>query len=92
MDIARVAKLANLPIDEKQRRLFTSQLAAIVAFVSKLQQVPTKTVAPTAQVTGKTNVFREDVVDAARMLTQEQALKNAKETRNGYFVVPSIWT
>lgn len=92
MDIQHVAKLANLIIDTDQQDLFASQLTAILAFVSKLQKVPTKNVEPTAQVTGLANVYREDVVDQSRMLTQKQALKNAKETKNGYFVVPSIWT
>jgi len=91
MDISHVAKLANIPIDEKQHKLFASQLTAILDFVSNLQKVPTKSVEPTAQVTGLTNVLREDIVDETRMLTQKQALANAKETKNGYFVVPSIW-
>lgn len=92
MDITHVAKLANLPIDEKQHKLLASQLTAILAFVSKLQEVPTKNVEPTAQVTGLVNVYREDVVDESRVLTQTQALSNAKKTHNGYFVVPSVWT
>lgn len=91
-DVFHIAKLANLPIDQKQQKVFEQQLSAILAFVSKLQKVPTKNIQPTAQITGITNVYREDVVGASRMLTQKQALKNAKETKNGYFVVPSVWT
>lgn len=90
MDIQRIAKLANLIIDTDQHKLFASQLTAILAFVSKLQKVPTKNVKPTAQVTGLVNVYREDVVDESRMLTQEAALRNAKKTHNGYFVVPAV--
>lgn len=92
MDIQHVARLANLVLDAKEQNLFAPQLTAILAFVSKLQKVSTKNVEPMAQVTGLTNVFREDVIDTSRMLTQEQALRNAKETKNGYFVVPLVWT
>lgn len=92
MDIQHIAKLANLLIDADQEKLFTPQLTAILAFVSKLQKVPTKNIQPTAQVTGLVNVYRKDVVDEARILTQAQALSNAKKTHNGYFVVPSVWT
>lgn len=92
MDVNHVAKLANLPPDKHKQELFASQLSAILAFVSKLQKVPTKNIQPTAQLTGLTNILREDVIDTSRMLTQKQALKNAKETKNGYFVVPSVWT
>lgn len=92
MDIQHVAKLANLLIDQKQQKVFAPQLTAILEFVSKLQEVPTKNIEPTAQVTGLVNVYREDVVDESRVLTQTQALSNAKKTHNGYFVVPSVWT
>lgn len=92
MDIQHIAKLANLHIDADQEKLFTPQLTAILAFVSKLQEISTDNVKPTAQVTGLINVYREDVVDEARILTQTQALSNAKKTHNGYFVVPSVWT
>ena len=91
MDIQHIAKLAKLLIDAEQEKLFTSQLTAILAFVSKLQEIPTDNVEPTAQVTGLINVYREDVVDQLRILTQAKALSNAKKTHNGYFVVPSIW-
>ncbi len=89
-DVQHIAKLANLIISDDQYALFASQLTAILAFVSKLQKVPTKGVEATAQVTGLVNVYREDVVDESRMLTQAQALSNAKKTHNGYFVVPAV--
>lgn len=92
MDIQHIAKLANLLIDADQEKLFIPQLTAILAFVSKLQEISTDNVKSTAQVTGLVNVYREDVVDQSRILTQAQALSNAKKTHNGYFVVPSVWT
>lgn len=92
MDIQHIAKLANLAIDTDQHKLFASQLNAILTFVSKLQEISTDNVKPTAQVTGLVNIYREDVVEQLRILTQAQALSNAKKTHNGYFVVPSVWT
>ncbi len=90
MDIQHIAKLANLFIDVGQQDLFASQLTAILAFVSKLQEVSTQNTEPTAQVTGLVNVYREDVIDESRILTQEEALANAKATHNGFFVVPAV--
>lgn len=89
-DIQHIAKLANLVIVTDQYDLFASQLTAILAFVSKLQEVPTKNVEPTAQVTGLVNVYREDVIDESRILMQEDALHNAKATHGGFFVVPAV--
>ena len=90
MDIQHIAKLANLLIDADQEKLFTPQLTAILAFVSKLQEISTDNVKPTAQVTGLINVYREDVIDESRMLLQKDALRNAKATHDGFFVVPAV--
>lgn len=89
-DVGHIARLANLAIGADEYECFASQLTAILAFVSKLQEISTNNVAPTAQVTGLANVYREDVIDESRMLTQEHALSNAKKTHNGYFVVPAV--
>lgn len=90
-DIKHVAKLANLPLSNEELQKFLPQLLAILDFVSKLQEIDTSKIAPTSQVTGLENVFREDEVDATRMLSQEEALSNAPATHNGYFKVPSVF-
>ena len=58
--------------------------------IDQLNELDTSQVKPTSQVTGLTNVWREDKVDKSRMLTQKQALSNAKKTHKGYFVVPAV--
>lgn len=90
-DILHIAKLANLFIQEKEVSIFASQLSAILRFVSKLQEVPTVGIAETSQVTGLVNVYREDEIDESRILTQSQALRNAKVTHDGFFVVPAVF-
>ncbi|MBI5620037.1 Asp-tRNA(Asn)/Glu-tRNA(Gln) amidotransferase GatCAB subunit C, partial [Candidatus Gottesmanbacteria bacterium] len=57
----------------------------------KIQTLDTSNVPETSQVTGSENVFRDDEVDAGRILTQEEALSNAKRTHNGFFVVKSVF-
>lgn len=92
-DVNNVAALAALPLTDSEISLFLPQLALILEFVSKLQKIDTKGVNITSQVTGLENVFREDQIDATRILSQEDALANAKETHNGFFKVPKIsWT
>lgn len=87
----KISLLANLPLSEKQTATFSAQLSSVLDYISKIQSLDTAGVEETAQVTGLTNVFREDVVDESRMLTQEQALSNAKRTHNGYFVVNAVF-
>ena len=89
--VQKVAKLAKLTITPKQQEKFAQQLSSVIGYVSKIQELDTARVPETSQVTGSKNVFREDVVENGRMLTQEEALSNAKNTHNGYFVVPAIF-
>lgn len=89
--VKKVAKLAQLPILENSVHLFTQQLSAVVGYVSKIQSLDTSKIPETSQVTGLENIFREDRVDKKRMLSQKQALSNAKRTHNGYFVVKAIF-
>ncbi|MDP1722915.1 MAG: Asp-tRNA(Asn)/Glu-tRNA(Gln) amidotransferase subunit GatC [Candidatus Gottesmanbacteria bacterium] len=90
-EIEHIAALAHLIITTDHYELFASQLSSILVFISKLQEVPIIDVAPTSQVTGLVNVYREDVVDQARVLSQTQALSNAHQKHNGFFVVPAVF-
>ena len=92
MDIKHLSNLAALTIGADQATKLEHQLEKILEFVSKLQKLDTKNVAPTSQVSGLVNVTREDEIDTTRMFTQEQALANATETHNGFFKVPFVWT
>ena len=60
--VRHIAKLARLNLEEKDVEKFAKELSAILSYVEKLQEVDTKKVEPTAQVTGLSSVFREDVI------------------------------
>ena len=87
-DITHVAKLANLPLIEEEKKKFSTQLEDTVEYIEGLSEVNTEGFEPTSQVTGLENVTREDVVKPS--LSQEDALKNAKSTHNGFFKVKGI--
>jgi aspartyl-tRNA(Asn)/glutamyl-tRNA(Gln) amidotransferase subunit C len=87
-DVQHVAKLANLPLTDKQLKTFQTQLSDIINYVNQLQEVGTTGVELTSQATGLTNVLREDKV--TKSLTQAQALSNAPKTQNDYIQVPGI--
>ena len=90
-DIARIAKLAKLPLTDEQIEELRKQVGVTVDYVSQIQQLETGNSEETSQVTGLENVFREDVIDSKRTFTQEQALANAKRTHNGFFVVDAVF-
>lgn len=88
IDVSHIAKLANLPLSPNEKTKFESQLTETLDYVKQLEEIDTKNAEPTSQVTGLENVTREDVVIPS--MPQEDALKNAKSTYNGFFKVPAI--
>ncbi len=88
--VKKVAKLANLSVTPAQEEKFAGQLTGVLEFMSKIQSLDTESVPETSQVTGLTNVFREDLIDEARMFSQEEALSGAKQTHDGFFMVPAV--
>jgi len=88
IDVAYIAKLANLPIKEEEKEKFQKQLSEILSYVEKLKEVDTKNIEPTSQVTGLENVTRED--EAKPSLSQDEVLSNSKSTHNGMFKVAAV--
>lgn len=89
-DVKHLAKLANLVIPPSRQSALATQIDTTFEYIKTLEDTNTESLPETNQVTGLTNVLREDVVDDSRTFTQAQALQNAKNTHNGYFVVPAI--
>lgn len=88
IDIKKIAKLAELPLSEDKLETLEKQLETTVEHVERLENINTSHITGTNTVTDLTNVVRDDVVEPS--LTQEEALRNAKKTHNGFFVVPVI--
>ena len=52
IDVAKVAKLANLTLKPEEKVKFEKQLSETLEYVNKLNSVDTENVEPTSQVTG----------------------------------------
>lgn len=89
IDIDHVSKLANLPIADDQKRIFASQLTKILDYVEKIEKADTKNIEPTFNVTPNINATRKDTAGAC--LTQDEALQNSKNTKNGQFVTKGVF-
>lgn len=90
-DVKHLAKLANLKLSEEQIKKIIPSLSIFLDYVSKIKSLDTKDIEETSQVTGRENIFREDEIDVKRMLTQKEALSNAKKTHQGFFMVDAIF-
>lgn len=70
--VKHIAKLARLGLGKEEQEKFSRQLSEILAHMEMLNEVDTDKVEPTSQVTGLTNVTREDKV--VRICGKEELL------------------
>lgn len=88
-EVKHVAKLANLDLSDAEIAKFTKQLGEVIDYnVDLLNQVDTGGVEPLYQVNDEVNRTRDDQTEPS--LSQEQVLKNAASTHNGFFKVKAI--
>ena len=88
-DVDYVSKLANLPLTEREKALFSEQLSDVLSYISKLNEIVTNKIEPIAHIVDLANITRGD--ETAPSLSQDEALKNAPKTYNGFFEVDAIF-
>ena len=83
-----VAHLSRIELSETERELFGSQLASVLAYVEKLEELDTADVPAMDCVMGLHNVFRDDV---ERPSAPRGAITaNAPSRAHGCYLVPKI--
>ncbi len=60
--VRHIAKLARLRLSDADVKKMSTELTSILTYIDTLNEVDTKNVEPTAQVTGRSTVLRDDVV------------------------------
>lgn len=88
--VKHIAQLAQIPVTAQEEEELANDFSETLEVVDQLQQVETEGVELTHQVTGLTNITREDEVNKKIMFTQEEALANASRTHGGFFVVERV--
>jgi len=87
--LEHLSKLALLDLSEEEKEELAKQLGDILNYFKKLNDLDTSNVEPmTHPIEGLKNVFREDI--PWESLSNEEALKNAKHTKDGHFKAPRI--
>ncbi len=101
IQVKKVAKLANLPLSVGDDQTYSQQLSKILDYIDQLNSVDTSTVEPTYNVSGTnissfaynvsglSNIESEDQVEES--LTQDQAIHNAPEQKDGQFVTKGVF-
>ncbi len=80
MDVKHVAKLANLQLKPGEEEKFKKQFEETLKTIDVINELDTSDVDPTSQVTGLSNVTREDRIDKSRIIKI-----------GDYFKVPAIF-
>jgi aspartyl-tRNA(Asn)/glutamyl-tRNA(Gln) amidotransferase subunit C len=88
-DVKKLSTLSALALSDEQVDAMRHELAQILDYFEMLNEVDTENVTPTYQVTGLSNVMREDVVSSSQ-LPQDELLKNTPQTEQGLIKVPRV--
>jgi aspartyl/glutamyl-tRNA(Asn/Gln) amidotransferase C subunit len=87
-EVRHVARLARLELDEDEVLAFQGELNALLGHFMDIQGIDVANVDAQSHAVALQNVWAEDF--PWESLPRELALKNAKISRAGLFVVPAI--
>lgn len=91
-DIAKVAQLAHLELQEEELKVFGPQITEIINYIEQLNQLDTANVSPAlgglTPEGEKTDSSRDDIVEGS--LGQKTALAEAPDPASGHFRVPKV--
>lgn len=87
--VRHVALLSRLSLGDKELEAHSKQLASILSYISKLNEVDTNNVQPTSHpLTTLKNVFRRDSL--RKSLPVDDVLKNSPAREGNFFKVPQV--
>ncbi len=87
-EVKKTAELARLEFSEDELEKFTEQLGEILDHVEDLNELNTEKTSPLSHVLEISTPLREDEV--VQTITTDDALANAPEVKDGFFVVPKV--
>ena len=86
--VKKVSKLAKIRINEQEETKLIEELNNILGWVDELKKVDTEKIEPMLSVFNESMVMRKDEVFSET--SDELVLKNAPESKSGFFVVPKV--
>ena len=86
--VRKVSKLAQIRINEREETKLIEELNNILGWVDELKKVDTEKIEPMLSVFNESMVMRRDEVFSET--SDELVLKNAPESKSGFFVVPKV--
>lgn len=87
--VEELAKLARLGLTDKEKSSLAKEMTAILNYARMLDDVDTKNVRPTSQVTGLNNVLRKDKFIPTNIPIEDR-LKNAPSREKTFIKVKKV--
>ena len=88
--IVKIAQLSNLNLTEEEIAKFSKIFTDTLDYINVLEELDTKKVSETFQVTGLTNVFMHGN-ENKQTLDQEKALENASDVVKNMFSTKAVF-
>jgi aspartyl-tRNA(Asn)/glutamyl-tRNA(Gln) amidotransferase subunit C len=88
MRIEQIAQLARISLSSEEMAYYDKQLGAILDYVAKLEKIDVQGIELLTNPAEISHVFRDDVVKPS--LSRPEALKNAPERNDDFFIVPKV--
>jgi aspartyl-tRNA(Asn)/glutamyl-tRNA(Gln) amidotransferase subunit C len=86
--VEHLANLSRLHFTDEEMEAMRVDLAKMIGFVEKLNELDTTGVAPLMHMSTAQDIYRDDV--ASEPMDAAAALKNAKSHAEKYFNVPKV--
>ncbi|MCJ7661936.1 MAG: Asp-tRNA(Asn)/Glu-tRNA(Gln) amidotransferase subunit GatC [Anaerolineales bacterium] len=87
-EVEHIAELARLRLTPEEMERYREQLSAILDYFVQLQDLDTDDIPPTSSVLPSRSVLRAD--EAKPGLSIDEILRNAPESKNRQFRIPSV--
>ena len=88
-DVRHLAQLSSLQLSDDEVNHLRGDLSNILEYIEQLSELNTTNIAPTYQVTGLENVWRDDVVTEDGT-NREELLQLAPATHDHQIKVPKV--
>lgn len=88
--VQHIADLARIELTQSEKEKYADELSAVLGFVEQLSSIKTDNIAPTSQVTGLVNIFRNDEAEKCDPEIRKQILLSAPLAENDYFKVKAV--
>lgn len=89
-EVQKIAELARIELTEEEIDKRQKDLSNVLDYFDKLSELNTDNVEEIGNMTGMTNIYRNDVVDEATDEEKKGMMENVLEEQDGFIKVKSI--